>query len=254
MGGIVAMGFTESRRGCTAVDLPSVTKMTSSIVCSALLLAIFSGSSLAETPLSQAGLMLIDSGLGADLGLSTDSGAYEIHEAMEELIADAGVTEEEFLKFGLNDMTNLIRNRVKRIKGIIKGPEYKPAPVQPNQPTHPINPIEPEEPEETTINQDKFRGPQGEQGPAGPEGPRGADNFVIGPAGAPGLNGNIGPAGEAGPQGLEGPVGPAGPPGKDFFTPKSLEKQLTQLEQMVTLFEQRLAGFGYLGGGLSYWG
>merc|ERR1711971_171957 len=251
---IVALSFTESRPGCTAVDLPSVTMMTSSIVCSALLLAIFSGSSIAETPLSQAGLMLIDSGLGADLGLSTDSGAYEIHEAMEELIADAGVTEEEFLKFGLNDMTNLIRNRVKGIKEIIKGRNNQPAPVQPNQPTHPIRPVEPEEPEEVTINQDKFRGPQGEQGPAGPVGLRGADNFVIGPAGAPGLNGNIGPAGEAGPQGLAGPVGPAGPPGKDFFTPKSLEKQLTQLEQMVTLFEQRLAGFGYLGGGLSYWG
>merc|ERR1712154_395627 len=93
-----------------------------------------------------------------------------------------------------------------------------------------------------TIKNDRFRGPQG---PQGPEGARGADNFIAGGPGVPGQNGAAGPAGLQGPQGLPGPTGPPGPPGKDFLMSSSLESQLVQLEQMVTMFEKRMSGYGY---------
>merc|ERR1712154_166893 len=217
--GIVDSPFTESRRArLTAVDLLPVTMMTSSIICSALLLAVFSGNSLAETPLSAAAKALVASGYGAEIGLSSDLGAYEMHDALDSFLQEEGIPEADFLKMSVGDMDNLIKNKIQNIKT------------------------------------DRFRGPQGPQGPEGPEGARGADNFIAGGPGVPGQNGAAGPAGLQGPQGLPGPTGPPGPPGKDFLMSSSLESQLVQLEQMVTMFEKRMSGYGYLGGLYSIYG
>merc|ERR1712029_957359 len=208
--GIVDSPFTESRRArLTAVDLLPVTMMTSSIICSALLLAVFSGSSLAETPLSAAAKALVASGYGAEIGLSSDLGAYEMHDALDSFLQEEGIPEADFLKMSVGDMDNLIKNKIQNIKT-------------------------------KTIKNDRFRGPQGPQGPEGP--------------GVPGQNGAGGPAGLQGPQGLPGPTGPPGPPGKDFLMSSSLESQLVQLEQMVTMFEKRMSGYGYLGGLYSIYG
>merc|ERR1712154_299836 len=208
-------GFTESRRArLTAVDLLPVTMMMSSIICSALLLAVFSGNSLAETPLSAAAKALVASGYGAEIGLSSDLGAYEMHDALDSFLQEEGIPEADFLKMSVGDMDNLIKNKIQNIKT-------------------------------KTIKNDRFRGPQGPQGPEGPEGARGADNFIAGGPGVPGQNGAAGPAG------LQGPPGP---PGKDFLMSSSLESQLVQLEQMVTMFEKRMSGYGYLGGLYSIYG
>merc|ERR1712154_291495 len=182
--GIVDSPFTESRRArLTAVDLLPVTMMTSSIICSALLLAVFSGNSLAETPLSAAAKALVASGYGAEIGLSSDLGAYEMHDALDSFLQEEGIPEADFLKMSVGDMDNLIKNKIQNIKT-------------------------------KTIKNDRFRGPQG----------------------------------------LPGPTGPPGPPGKDFLMSSSLESQLVQLEQMVTMFEKRMSGYGYLGGLYSIYG
>merc|ERR1711936_189903 len=199
--------------GFTAVDLPSVTMMKSSIVCSALLLvtlSVVSATEMGETAGLLGGGMKMNMGGGLNVGFPGERG-------------------------GLGGRL------INKIRGI--GNRGMPAPVADIQATE-----APAAAPKLNINicANRPSGPRGEPGPQGPAGLPGFDGLPGGP-GPAGENAEDGPQGIQGVQGLQGPPGDAGAPGEDFEFDDKLAKKLNELTKIMNMMTMNSVGYGGYG-------